>query len=87
MLQAMLMTDPMDKLDPMSLLLYMSTFSVILLLPTLIILDPGVFGEVTVCKKGTRGIMSDKIQHLRQQQRSFTISLDLSVIAVCTSLT
>lgn len=46
-LQAMIMTDPADKLDPMSLLFYMSSFSVLLLLPTTLILEPGVFGEVS----------------------------------------
>ena len=46
-MQAMLMTDPADKLDPMSLLFYMSSFSVLLLLPTTLILEPGVFGEVS----------------------------------------
>jgi hypothetical protein len=46
-LQAMIMTDPADKLDPMSLLFYMSSFSVVLLLPTTLILEPGVFGEVS----------------------------------------
>jgi len=40
------MTDPSDKLDPMSLLFYMSSFSVMLLLPTTLVLEPGVFGEV-----------------------------------------
>lgn len=44
--QAMIMTDPSDKLDPMSLLFYMSSFSVMLLLPSTLILEPGVFGEV-----------------------------------------
>jgi hypothetical protein len=42
----MIMTDPSDKLDPMSLLFYMSSFSVMLLLPSTLILEPGVFGEV-----------------------------------------
>jgi hypothetical protein len=45
-MQSMLMTDPADKLDPMSLLFYMSSFSVMLLLPSALILEPGVFGEV-----------------------------------------
>lgn len=44
--QSMIMTDPADKLDPMSLLFYMSSFSVMLLLPSTLILEPGVFGEV-----------------------------------------
>lgn len=53
LLQAMLMTDPADKLDPMSLLFYMSSFSVMLLLPAALILEPGVFGEV--CKAADAG--------------------------------
>lgn len=53
LLQAMIMTDPADKLDPMSLLFYMSSFSVLLLLPTALILEPGVFGEVS--KQGGGG--------------------------------
>jgi hypothetical protein len=47
--QSMIMTDPADKLDPMSLLFYMSSFSVVLLLPATLILEPGVFGEVSLC--------------------------------------
>jgi hypothetical protein len=43
----MIMTDPSEKLDPMSLLFYMSSFSVMLLLPATLILEPGVFGEVS----------------------------------------
>jgi hypothetical protein len=49
----MIMSDPADKLDPMSLLFYMSSFSVVLLLPTALVLEPGVFGEVS---RGTGGM-------------------------------
>lgn len=45
-LQAMLLTDASEKLDPMSLLFYMSSFSVLLLLPTTIALEPGAFAQV-----------------------------------------
>jgi hypothetical protein len=38
----MLMNDPADKLDPMSLLLYMALFSIVLLIPTSIVLEPNV---------------------------------------------
>lgn len=41
--QAILMTDPSEKLDPMSLLLYMSGFSIVLLLPTTAMLEPTAF--------------------------------------------
>ncbi|KAF8071001.1 sugar phosphate/phosphate translocator [Scenedesmus sp. PABB004] len=44
--QAMLLTDATEKLDPMSLLFYMSSFSVLLLLPTTLLLEPGVFAQV-----------------------------------------
>eukprot|EP00878_Enallax_costatus_P002997 GHUV01003194.1.p1 GENE.GHUV01003194.1~~GHUV01003194.1.p1 ORF type:complete len:364 (+),score=98.02 GHUV01003194.1:354-1445(+) len=44
--QAMLLADSSEKLDPMSLLFYMSSFSVLLLLPTTLLLEPGVFAQV-----------------------------------------
>jgi drug/metabolite transporter (DMT)-like permease len=44
--QAMLLTDASEKLDPMSLLFYMSSFSVLLLLPTTLLLEPGSFAQV-----------------------------------------
>lgn len=39
-IQAMLMSDPADKLDPMSLLLYMSAFCVAMLIPLTLLLEP-----------------------------------------------
>jgi hypothetical protein len=50
-LQAMLLSDSSEKLDPMSLLFYMSSFSVLLLLPMTLLLEPGSFAQVcyTVC--------------------------------------
>lgn len=45
-LQAILLTDSAEKLDPMSLLFYMSSFSVMLLLPTTLALEPGSFAQV-----------------------------------------
>lgn len=44
--QAMLMTDASEKLDPMSLLFYMSSFSVLLLVPMTVLLEPGSFAQV-----------------------------------------
>jgi hypothetical protein len=41
----MLLADTSEKLDPMSLLLYMSGLSVVLLLPAAIILEPSSFGQ------------------------------------------
>jgi len=55
-LQSMLLTDATEKLDPMSLLFYMSSFSVLLLLPATVVLEPGAFAQVgwgrcwTVCR-------------------------------------
>ncbi|PNH09611.1 putative sugar phosphate/phosphate translocator [Tetrabaena socialis] len=43
-LQSILMTDPSEKLDPMSLLLYMSATSVMLLVPMAAVVEPGAFG-------------------------------------------
>ncbi|KAG2445767.1 hypothetical protein HXX76_000371 [Chlamydomonas incerta] len=43
--QSMLMTDPAEKLDPMSLLLYMSGVSVAFLLPMAVMLEPTSFRE------------------------------------------
>ncbi|GBF95844.1 sugar phosphate phosphate translocator-like [Raphidocelis subcapitata] len=43
--QSMLLSDPTEKLDPMSLLFYMSSFSVLLLLPATAILEPGAFAQ------------------------------------------
>lgn len=40
--QAILMTDPSEKLDPMSLLLYMSLMSLVMLLPATIVMEPQV---------------------------------------------
>jgi hypothetical protein len=40
--QAMLMSDPAEKLDPMSLLLYMASISVVILVPTSLIWEPQV---------------------------------------------
>jgi hypothetical protein len=39
----MILTDPTEKLDPMSLLFYMSSFSVLLLLPSTTVLEPKSF--------------------------------------------
>jgi hypothetical protein len=44
--QSMLMSDSSDKLDPMSLLLYMSLFSIVLLIPTTLVLEMDVSGHV-----------------------------------------
>eukprot|EP00775_Hariotina_reticulata_P001274 gene1274-1614_t len=44
--QSMLLTDSTEKLDPMSLLFYMSSFSVLLLLPATVVLEPGAFAQV-----------------------------------------
>jgi hypothetical protein len=44
--QAMLLTDASEKLDPMSLLFYMSSFSVLLLVPMTVLLEPGSFAQV-----------------------------------------
>jgi hypothetical protein len=44
--QAMLLSDSSEKLDPMSLLFYMSSFSVLLLLPMTVLLEPGSFAQV-----------------------------------------
>jgi len=41
--QSMLLTDAAEKLDPMSLLFYMSCFSVLLLLPATALLEPTAF--------------------------------------------
>lgn len=43
--QAMLLADTSEKLDPMSLLLYMSGLSAVLLLPAAIILEPSSFDQ------------------------------------------
>lgn len=48
--QAMLMADPHEKLDPMSLLLYMSGISVGLLLPAAGLLEPSAFRQVCLLK-------------------------------------
>lgn len=45
-LQSMLLTDATEKLDPMSLLFYMSSFSVLLLLPATVVLEPKAFAQV-----------------------------------------
>jgi hypothetical protein len=37
----MLMSDPSEKLDPMSLLLYMSAFCVAYLVPMCLVMEPG----------------------------------------------
>lgn len=50
--QAIIMSDPSDKVDPMSLLLYMSTVSTFLLMPTTLLLEPQAFGlAVDMCNK------------------------------------
>lgn len=43
--QAMLLTDPSERLDPMSTLMYMSAASALLLLPATIALEPGAFAQ------------------------------------------
>ncbi|PNW72812.1 hypothetical protein CHLRE_15g643385v5 [Chlamydomonas reinhardtii] len=43
--QSILMTDPAEKLDPMSLLLYMSCTSILFLLPLTLTLEPNSFRE------------------------------------------
>lgn len=43
--QAMLLSDPTEKLDPMSLLFYMSSISVGLLLPATAVLEPAAFRQ------------------------------------------
>jgi drug/metabolite transporter (DMT)-like permease len=41
-IQSILMSDPSEKLDPMSLLLYMSMISIGLLVPATLLLEPQV---------------------------------------------
>lgn len=53
--QAMLMTDASEKLDPMSLLFYMSSFSVLLLVPMTVLLEPGSFAQVWAACCATPG--------------------------------
>ncbi len=50
--QGILMTDPSEKLDAMSLLFYMSTFSVGFLLPVAGMLEPAAFGRCLQLARG-----------------------------------
>ncbi len=45
-LQSILMTDPAEKLDPMSLLVYMSGASICLLLPMAAVMEPAAFSRM-----------------------------------------
>ncbi|KAG2484221.1 hypothetical protein HYH03_016956 [Edaphochlamys debaryana] len=54
-LQSILMTDPSEKLDPMSLLLYMSATSVFLLVPMSAVLEPTAYTEVMELINGSPG--------------------------------
>lgn len=52
--QSILMTDPADKMDPMSLLLYMSAASVAFLVPAALLLEPAAYGQaVRLCSADT----------------------------------
>jgi hypothetical protein len=53
--QSMLLTDPAEKLDPMSLLFYMSCFSVLLLLPATAILEPAAFATTRALVEASPG--------------------------------
>ncbi|KAG2451423.1 hypothetical protein HYH02_004022 [Chlamydomonas schloesseri] len=55
--QSMLMTDPAEKLDPMSLLLYMSGVSVAFLLPMAVALEPASFREAGALVAGSPGFL------------------------------
>lgn len=59
--QAMLLTDASEKLDSMSLLFYMSSFSVLLLLPTTLLLEPGSFAQA-----GGAGVGWPDLSHSRR---------------------
>mmetsp|Transcript_13757 Transcript_13757/g.29598 ORF Transcript_13757/g.29598 Transcript_13757/m.29598 type:complete len:373 (+) Transcript_13757:157-1275(+) len=53
--QSILMTDPSEKLDPMSLLLYMSAICVAILIPATVILEPNAYevaARLTAAKSG-----------------------------------
>lgn len=52
----MLLTDASEKLDPMSLLFYMSSFSVLLLLPTTLLLEPGAFAQAGGAMGGSQSM-------------------------------
>ncbi len=43
--QSILMTDPTEKLDPMSLLFYMSAFCSAFLVPTVLVMEPTAWRE------------------------------------------
>lgn len=51
--QSMLMSDPVEKLDPMSLLLYMSCASIALLVPAAILLEPAAFVQARLLSVNT----------------------------------
>jgi drug/metabolite transporter (DMT)-like permease len=53
--QSMLLTDAAEKLDPMSLLFYMSCFSVLLLLPATAILEPAAFATTRALVEASPG--------------------------------
>jgi drug/metabolite transporter (DMT)-like permease len=53
--QSMLLTDAAEKLDPMSLLFYMSCFSVLLLLPATAILEPTAFATTRALVEASPG--------------------------------
>ncbi|KAF6256719.1 plastidic phosphate translocator-like protein 2 [Scenedesmus sp. NREL 46B-D3] len=55
--QAMLLSDSSEKLDPMSLLFYMSSFSVLLLLPMAVLLEPASFAQVHDLIRNRPGFM------------------------------
>jgi drug/metabolite transporter (DMT)-like permease len=53
--QSMLLTDVAEKLDPMSLLFYMSCFSVLLLLPATAVLEPTAFATTRALMEASPG--------------------------------
>jgi len=53
--QAMLLTDASEKLDPMSLLFYMSCFSVLLLLPATAVLEPAALATTRALVEASPG--------------------------------
>ncbi|KAI8470787.1 MAG: triose-phosphate transporter family-domain-containing protein [Monoraphidium minutum] len=53
--QAMLLSDPSERLDPMSLLFYMSSVSVLLLAPAAWLLEPGAPAQAAALAAGAPG--------------------------------
>ncbi|KXZ48122.1 hypothetical protein GPECTOR_30g218 [Gonium pectorale] len=56
-LQSLLMTDPSEKLDPMSLLVYMSGVSICFLLPMSVILEPSAYALAVQLANGNQGFV------------------------------